>query len=213
MKKITAVILLYAAFATPAFAEGFFIGGDIGIASGYPDRTAEVGNALIGGGATYVSVTQKKSSVAYDLRLGQWVTEHFGWELGYDRLGSVDGTWTTTGATTNGSYKYTASASHLAVLGGIPLGGRSKLYGKVGLFSGSTKEDWSSSNGNISSKTQSSSGLLLGGGYEQSFNDHLAGHVGLNLFNGMKFYDFAKNTTATDKKTLVQLAVGVDYKF
>ncbi len=214
MKKITAAFLLSAAFATPVLAEGFFIGGDIGFAGGYPDRTEEVGNGLLSAGATYVSVTQKKASVAYDLRLGQWVTKNFGWELGYDGLGSVDGTWTSAGGTaTTGGYKYTASAAHLAVLGGIPLGGRGKLYGKIGLFSAATKEDAHNTVGYSRSITQNSTGLLLGGGYELSFNEHLAGHVGLNLFNGVKFYDFTKSTTATDNKTIVQLALGLDYKF
>lgn len=209
MKKIAAAVLLTASLATPAFAEGYFIGADIGTAAGYPDRTGETINGLIGAGATYASATQKTSSVAFDLHGGQWITERFGWEVGYDAFGSVDGSWTSIGSTT-GSYKYSASAVHVAALGGIPLG-RGKLYGKAGLFSASTKEDASNTVGFSSSKTQSSTGLLIGGGYELSFSDKIAGHAGMNLFNGMKFNDFTNNTTSN--KTLVQVLVGVDYKF
>lgn len=209
MKRITAAVLLSAAFATPAFAEGFFIGADIGTAAGYPDRTGETVNGLIAAGATYASATQKTSSIAFGLHGGQWITEHFGWEVGYDALGSVDGSWVSIGATT-GSYKYSASAFHVAALGGIPLG-RGKLYGKAGLFSASTKEDASNTVGFSASKTQSSTGLILGGGYELSFSDKIAGHAGINLFNGMKFNDFTNNTTSN--KTLAQVVVGVDYTF
>jgi OmpA-OmpF porin, OOP family len=210
VKKIAAAMALSTVFATPAFAGGFFIGGDLGIAAGYPDRKEEVGNGLIGAGATYVSVTQKMASIALDLHGGQWVTEQFGWEIGYDALGSADGDWTSSGAST-GSYKYTASAYHFALLGGIPVGGRGKLFGKAGLFSASTKEEVSNTGGYHSSITQSSSGLLLGGGYELSFNERVAGRAGITLFNGVKFNDFTNNQT--DKKTLVQVAVGVNYKF
>lgn len=210
MKKITAAITLFAVFATPASAAGFFIGGDLGFTAGYPNRTEEVGNGLLGAGATSASVTQKKVSIALDLYGGQWVSEQFGWEIGYDALGSADGDWTSTGAST-GSYKYTVSAYHFALLGGIPVGGRGKLYGKAGIFSASTKEEWSNTTGFSGSITQSSSGLLLGGGYELSFNDRLAGRAGITLFNGVQFNDFTNNQT--DKKTLIELAVGVNYKF
>lgn len=212
MKKISAAVLLFAAFATPVFAEGFFIGADIGTATGYPDRTAEIANGLVTAGATFASATEKKTSFAFDLHGGQWVTERFGWEVGYDSLGSVDGSWTSIGGTaTTGSFKYSVSALHVAALGGIPMG-HGKLYGKAGLFSASTKEDASNTVGYSQSKTQSSTGLLVGGGYELSFNDKLAGHVGFNLFNGVKFNDFTNTPNTTDKNNIFQVVVGVDFK-
>jgi hypothetical protein len=209
MKKFVATVALSFALTTPAFAEGFFIGGDVGITLGYPDRTSDVGNGLLGAGATSAHVSQKVASTALALRGGQWMGERFGWELGYDGLGSVDGTWSSTGSTT-GSYKYSASAFHLAALGGIPVG-RGKIYGKAGIFSGSTKEEASNTIGYHESTTTSSTGLLIGAGYEFSFTEKLAGHVGANLFNGMKFHNFATNTS--DTKTLINVAFGVDFKF
>lgn len=212
MKQMIFAAALLGSVSFGAQAEGFFIGGDIGTVSGYPDRTGATVSALMGAGATSASATQKTGSAAFNLHGGQWLNAHFGWEVGYDVLGSVDGSWTSVGATT-GSYKYSASAFHVAALGGIPMGGRGKLYGKVGLFSASTKEEARNTVGFFSSKTQSSTGLLVGGGYELSFTEKIAGHAGISLFNGVKFDDFTTNNTTTDKKTLVQIAVGVDYKF
>jgi hypothetical protein len=209
MKKYITAAALSFALVTPAFAEGFFIGGDVGIALGYPDRTSDVGNGLMGAGATSAHVTQKVASTTLALHGGQWINEQFGWEVGYDGLGSVDGTWSSTGSTT-GSYKYSASAFHLAALGGIPVG-RGKIYGKAGAFSASTTEDASNTVGFHSSTTTSSSGLLIGAGYSFAFTEKLAGHVGANLFNGVKFHNFATNTS--DSKTLFNVAFGVDFKF
>lgn len=209
MKKNILVLALLSAIATPTLAEGGFIGGDIGLVLGYPNRTGETASGLSAAGATSLSVTQKVSSIAFDLRGGQWITEQLGWEIGYDALGNVDGSWTSTGSTT-GNYKYSASAYHFVALGGIPMGG-GKLYGKAGVFSASVKEDASNTAGFSASNTQSSTGLLLGGGYEWSLSDKLAGHTGIDLFNGVKFHDFSNNKT--ENKTLVQISVGVDYKF
>lgn len=210
MKKITAAILLSATFATPVFADGFFIGADVGTATGYPDRTAEAENGLVAAGATSVSASEKKTSFAFGVHGGQWITQNFGWEVGYDSLGKVDGSWTSTGSTT-GSFKYSVSAFHVAALGGIPMG-RGKLYGKAGVFSASTKEDWSNNFALSGSTTQNSTGLLVGGGYELPFSDKLEGHVGFNLFNGVKFNDFTNIPNTTDKNNIFQVVVGVDFK-
>lgn len=209
MRKIVGAALLSAVMSTPVYSAGFFLGADIGSTGGYPDRTGETVNALIGFGASSASATQKKASLGFSVRVGQWVTDRFGWELGYNGFGSIDGSWTSVGATT-GSYKYTASAAHLAVLGGIPVGS-GKIYGKAGLYSASTKEEASNTVGYSASKTHSSSGLLIGGGYEWAFTGNLSGHAGVNLFNGVKFNNFVDNTTTN--KTLAQVAVGVDFKF
>lgn len=216
MKNITAAILLFAVFASPAFAEGFFVGSSIGFASGYPDKTKEIRNALINAGATYTEVIQKKTGIgAFDVHGGQWINEYFGWEVGNAYLGKVDGTWTSVGSSA-GSYEYSAHALHAAALGGIPLGKRNKLYGKVGWYAGSTTENVDYTGSYSQSKTEECANFFAGVGYEMSFSDHFAGNVEFNLFNGMKFYDFAKSTPIekkTEDRTIIRLAIGLNYKF
>jgi opacity protein-like surface antigen len=180
MKIILSIVFLSCAFT--AYAEGFFIGGAVGIVI-YPNYTTDTSNWLIDAGASYASVKQNKGSFTLDFHGGQWVNKSLGWEAGYTDLGSVDGSYTSnlTFPGANGTYKYSASASHLAALGGTPLG-LGRLFGKIGLFSASTHLS-----DPFGSQNESSTGLLLGGGYELSLTPNLAGRAGINLFNGVKF--------------------------
>jgi len=201
MKKILAIVLLSATFT--AHAEGFSIGGDIGMVT-YPDYTSDIQTLWLGPNS---SVSQNLVSATLDIHGGQWINDYFGWEVGFADLGSVSGSYNS--AIVNGSYKYSAAALHVAALGGIPLG-KGKLFGKAGLFSATTKlED------NcfvcIPSQTLSSTGLMIGGGYELWFTPHISGRVGLNLYNGVKFINEA--TYAAESKSMLQAAVGANFTF
>lgn len=202
MKSSFVAVLLSAMLTTSAMAEGFFIGSNIGFAL-YPDRIAT------DPGATSTSTSQQRTSLALDLRGGQWFDERYGWEVGYDALGNIDGSWRSVSSSATGSYKYSASALHLALLGRIPLR-HGKLFGKAGLFSASTTEEVATSTGTSTSATINSAGLMIGVGYEYRFST-IGVHAGFNFYHGMKFHDFMNNKV--ESMSTPQFAAGVDYYF
>jgi hypothetical protein len=208
MKKILAIALLCTAFA--AHGEGLFIGADIGSVT-YPDYTSDLTNTLLADGASFTDVSQNVSAFTVGFHVGQWVTDSFGWEAGYTDLGSVDGTYNSDAPVigNSGTYSYSASAFHVAVLGGIPMG-RGELFGKAGVFSARTTLN-DNCPGCIPSQSASSTGFLFGGGYELWFNHNVSARFGLNIFNGVKFVNVA--TYTYDYQTMVQAAVGVNYSF
>lgn len=206
--KVLAAALVSAAVSSSAMAEGFFIGADVGTVK-YPDYTNDIVSGLMSRGAFFASASQNAGSLTLGIRGGQWVSQNFGWEAGYTDLGSVDGTFNS--SIISGTYKYSASALHAAVLGGIPLG-RGKLFGKAGLFSATTKLSGNIFGaGILAPADQSSTGLLLGGGYELAFNNHISGRAGLDLYNGVKFSNVWSGVV--ESKTMVKVGVGVNFTF
>ncbi len=209
MNETTVKTLLAGAFMGAAFAahaEGAYVGVEVGQVS-YPDYTTDSVNFLASQGATFASTTQAVTGTSVGVHVGQWVTRSFGFEVGYTDLGSVDGSFTSN--VLSGTYSYSANAFHGEVLGGIPLG-RGTLFGKVGLFSAKTTLN---DNCSICTPTQSvtSTGLLVGGGYEFFFTRKFSGRASLNVYNGMKFIN--EGTYLTENKSITQLAVGVNYLF
>ncbi len=207
--KVLAAALVCAAASSSAMAEGFFIGADVGQMR-YPDYTNEVVNGLMASGAGFASATQDAASFSFGIHGGQWVNQNFGWEAGYADFGSVSGTFNSNLINGSGTYKYSASALYASALGGIPLG-HGKLYGKAGLFSATTKLSGTVGAFLLAAQDQSSTGLLLGGGYELAFNNHISGRAGLDLYNGVKFSNVWSGVV--ESKTLVQVGVGVNFTF
>lgn len=208
-----------ASTAPSASGKTTFIGVDIGALSGYPNSTGTIVSGLTANGWTSASATERVSPVAYDFHGGQWLSERLGWEVGYGVYGSVDGLFSASTTTQNyfGSYAYSASIVYGAVLGAIPLGS-GKLYGKAGLHSTSTTTAFSSYKNNLAvslitgSTSQSSTGFLLGGGYEYAFNKNWAVRADITMFNGAQFAS-AWNFATIENKTLIQTAAGLNYSF
>jgi opacity protein-like surface antigen len=206
--------------ATPPSGKTTFVGIDIGTVSGYLDSQSTITSGLTASGWGSVSVSQNVSSAAVNIHGGQWLSEHLGWEAGYSDFGKVTGTVTAyaTPQSYFGSYSYSASTAYAAVLGAIPFGS-SKLYGKAGLHSTSTKTDfnvyrynYTTLSTNTGSTTKSSTGFVLGGGYEYAFNKSWAIRADVTMFNGAQFTS-AWNLSTTENKTLIQTAIGVDFSF
>lgn len=240
MKNTFVFALLAFAITTPAFAEEnstastpapvettppasvrTFIGGDIGMLSGYPDSTGTIVSGQLAGGWTSASATQKIATTSYGIHGGQWLSERLGWEVGYGAFGNVKGSFSSSSATQSyyGSYEYSASSVYAAVLGAIPLGA-GKLYGKAGLHSTSTTTNYTSYLYTFSrlqrtysgSTTTSSTGFLLGGGYEYAFNKNWAVRADVTMFNGAQFASVTNFATIADQ-TLFQTAAGLNYSF
>ena len=208
MKKILAIILFSVSLG--AHAEGFFVGGDLGLVS-YPDYTPDIANGLYGTGASYVGTTQRVVSGSVEIHGGQWITDTFGWEAGFTGLGSVTGSYVSdspTAAYPSGSYKYSASAVHIAALFGIVLG-RGTLFGKFGLASAATTLDDPSV-----SWTVYSTPLLIGGGYEFWFNPNVSLRAGLDLYSGVHFVNEGSYPYYTiESRGMARAAVGVNFTF
>lgn len=207
------------AVTTPSASGKTFIGVDIGLLSGYPDSTGAIVSGQIAGGWTSASATQKISTTSFNIHGGQWLSERLGWEVGYSDFGSAIGSFNSTTASQsyNGSYQYSASTVYAAALGATSLGA-GKLYGKAGLHSTSTKTEYTSLLYRFStlqgrfagSTTMSSTGFLLGGGYEYAFNKNWAVRADITMFSGVQFANVSKFSTI-ENQTLIQTSVGLNY--
>lgn len=186
MKKVFGMFAaLIGCLTFNAQAEGFFIGGEAGVTT-YPGFESFVGVA---------------SSTAAGIYGGQWLNENLGWEAALTDLGSVESTGA--GATRN---KHAASALSAAALGGFKLG-KGSVFGKVGLYRASVKNEATSF-----SVTTSSTNFVIGGGYSMSFAEHLVGKAELDIYDSVKFQKV--NTPAgTTNSTINKLSVGIAYAF
>ncbi|HLP99115.1 MAG TPA: hypothetical protein VK149_11785 [Sideroxyarcus sp.] len=200
-------------FSVASQAAGLFVGGGLGVIA-YPNWTDKLTSGALAAGATFAATDQEASGVGAGIRVGQWVSDNLGWEVGYSDLGSVTGHTGATfaGTAEMGTWKFSATAAHLAMLGGVKFN-RSSLFGKIGVHSSSTKleGDYVVGNGTYS-RSASGTGLLIGGGYIFPFTENLYGRAAIDIFNGVKFTDplvFANST----KETLTKISFGLDYRF
>jgi len=207
MKKI--FLLLPAFLSLPAYADGNFIGANFGSAFGYPNSTDTIPRALISAGAPSASAQQKAGSLGGSIYIGKWFNESVGWEWGYNYLGGgIDGSYKA--APLTGTYNYSASAFHWAVLGGIP-SGSGKFYGKAGFYSAKTNSEWSIAGRTSSSGSNGNLGLLLGVGYEEALSQNFSTRFGVDLYNGVKFQEVAHGTDAN--QNLFRISLGLNLKY
>ncbi|HLP98010.1 MAG TPA: hypothetical protein VK149_06165 [Sideroxyarcus sp.] len=212
MKQVSTLFAaLLGCCALSAQAEGFFAGGEFGTTA-YPDFAGPAAQSAINTGFASASATQDKASTAFGVYGGQWLTGNLGWEAGYTDLGSIAGTVTTTGPAATATYKYSATALYAAALGGMKLG-KGTLYGKAGLYSASVKYDETipPGVGVATPSTDSSIGLVIGGGYSVPFMEHLVGKAELAIYNGVKFHEVMATGTKSD--TITKVSIGVAYAF
>ena len=217
MNRLLAILLVLLA-ATPAKAQGFFIGGEASLIA-YPLWDTEIHDTIVNNGSHPNTSTEVSGDLGAGIHAGQWINDNFGWEVGYDHMGNASGDFSFWDAAFTNYYDYSwkayAKASHAAFLGSINFG-RSKLRLKGGLYHASTTVDLTSTSPSITSRSWSNSntGVLLGAGYSFAFTDHLVGNAGINLFNGVEFADLpSANMNNTRSENLHKIFVGVDYIF
>lgn len=197
-------------FAVTAQAGGLFIGIETSDIS-YPNWAKRIDGLYYAAGANSSSTEQDTGSMGHGIRAGVWLNDNFGLEAGYDDLGSITGLSTVYFGPISGQgrWKFSATASHAAMLGGIKLG-RGTLFGKVGIHHSFTKlEGTYVTNGPYSA---SSTGALFGGGYSFRFTEHISVKAALEEFKGVKFTDWS-NFANTTTETLVKISLGADYTF
>lgn len=209
-KTLTAALLGLFSLLPATQAEGLFVGGEVSTVM-YPKWIDKFTSTA--GGAGAAASDQVPSRAGSGVRVGQWLNDSLGWEVGYSDLGSNTGrTVILGGAPEMGTWKFFATAVHLAALGGMKFG-KSTLFGKIGMHSSSTKLEGDVIIGNATySESASGTGLLIGGGYIFPFTEYLSGRAAIDIFNSVEFTDpvlFANST----KETLTKISLGLDYMF
>lgn len=211
LKKIVALLLAFS--LSNSASAGGFVGADLSSSFGYPDSTNLLVDGFINNGFSSANAQQKSGTLGFGVVGGKWFSEKLGWEFGYAKLGSgVDGSFSTTGPTRAGTYDYTASAFHMAILGGTKAGD-GKIYGKVGLYRSSTESKWAYTVGSTSSSTGSNSnmGLMMGVGYEMPINANLSTRFGADIYNGVEFQEISNSTKV--QKMLYRMSLGLIYNY
>lgn len=215
MKKIVAAILL-GCFALSAQAEGGYVGVGIGSVV-YPNWVDVANSTAISAGFSSARTEQNAGSLGFEIYSGQWFSDNIGYEIGYADLGSITGNQTLSGPSATYTYKYSATALHVSVLGGVTVG-KHKLFGKVGIFNASTKLQENAAIPSLSrtysaSFSDSSSGLVVGAGYTSSITDKLISKLEFDVYNGVKFANDFTPTKTVDSKNLMKLFFGLGYEF
>lgn len=187
MKKTVIATLLFAAFATSAFAadEGFYAGVTLG--------TARTQNP-------FSNVTMSKTSdTTFGVLAGYQFTKNWGAEAFYTSAGKFSGA---AGANVvNGS----ANAFGVNAVGTLPLSDAFALYGKLGIAS--TKTSASSTLGDVTSATRTNATVGLGGIY------NINQSVGIRF--GWDRYGASVNTVlgGASKHNIDAYTLGAVFKF
>lgn len=214
MKKLfLSFAVLLGSLALNVQAEGFFVGGDIAPFVSWQAKSED----CFFNCSPYHS-QQDSTSTGFGIHGGQWVWSGYGgmvgWEVGYDNLGSINGSTTgTIGFTTStGRWKYAATAQHIAILlEGIK--GQNMAFSKIGIYRSSTKAEGSYVfGGGTYSHQTTGSGLLLGIGYKYAFTTHLSWVAALDGFVNVKVTD-PTNPPAATSQNLLKVSFGADYNF
>lgn len=143
MKKLMALAMA-AAFAAPAFAGDFYVGGDIG-------RSKVKGGSESIGGVTVTMADWKDTT--YAIFGGYTLNDNFALELGYRSLGK------NTVSVDSKTVDVKGSALQASVVASMPVGNDFSIYGRLGVNSVKVKATYA---GN--SETDSESKALIGFG-------------------------------------------------
>lgn len=210
--RICAAAAASVLLATPAMADGFYAGGQLGWAS-EPSFTGQATVAMRNAGYPVASVWEDKGNNAgAEAYFGQWVNANFGWEAGITALGTVHGRIAaTSGANTIfTSYHYSAAALSIAVQGGVNVTPADKLFVKGGIYNA-----FATMNGPTSTVTRYSFGPVVGLGYSHRFAEHWSGQVQASDYLGVRYPDFEyfSPTNNTSRHDIAMFTVGVSYLF
>ena len=194
---VFALVALAVAFvrAEPAIADAY-VGVDLGFAQAdmKAEQTASRLATLSGSTVTYIY----DEAVGY-LRgyIGLPINEMFGLEGGYFNTGSLDATYTITGASATESYDADGFDLTAIIRGNdFKKGG---IYGRAGLhfseLSGAASITIGGTTYNIASQSASGTGTVFGGGYElEKSADGTAIRVGIDFYSTIGGLDDADFT-------------------
>ena len=208
MKTKVVALALLLGLSTGARAEGCFINGDFGL-NAFPNRADSANAVVYQAGAAYSSSSQTTTSFGFGVDVGQWVSQRFGWEIGYADFGNVTGYSSfgnSFGSAFGISYKYASTATHVELLAGSNSG----LFGKVGFYNASTQ--LSIQGQTISPKGSSGMFFGIGGRYPSDRLDHWAYRFGIDVYPRIKFTDLADSSKATSG-IITKIYLGEDYTF
>lgn len=202
MEKRLVVIsaLLLAFMGAEANAESF-VGGAVGVAS-YPDfvasDTTAVANlvAAANPGTPIVATgVQDKTGTGLKLFGGTWINNNFGAEVGYVDFGKPSETIATTGVATTWTAKVTASAFYGAILGGVKVNDKTRIFGKLGVYSSSATTTYSVIGpGGTAGLSQSASntGAMFGIGSSYQFSQTIGMRLEFEHYGQIKINDYSK---------------------
>ena len=208
MKLRILIFTLFSGLSLGTSAEGYFVGGDIGL-NIFPSWVDRADTAEYGAGAAYSITSQPALSFGLGINAGQWINHVLGWEVGYDNFGSVTG-YTTTGGNyayaIGNSYQFASAAYHAEAL----LGSNSGLFAKVGLYNATTQLAIS----HLSISPDKSSGIFfgMGGRYYSDDSEHFAFRIGVDIYPKVKFSDLS-DFTKTTSETITKIYLGEEYIF
>lgn len=212
-KSFLAFAVLLGSLVLQVQAEGFFVGADIAPIINWQAKSED----CFFNCSPYHS-EQDSTSVGFGIHGGQWLWSDnggvVGWEVGYDNLGSINGSTTATIGLSTGTarWKYAATAQHAAVLlEGI--NGQNRVFSKIGIYRSSTKAEGAYVfGGGTYSHQASGAGLLLGVGYRYAYTKHLSWVAAVDGLIHVKVTDPA-NPAGTTSENLLKVAFGADYNF
>jgi hypothetical protein len=218
MKKVSVLsALVLSSVALHSHAADFFVGAEAGVAL-FPDFTDRAVQTSPVQGST---ATQDKTSAAFGIYGGAWLTENFGVEAAYTDLGKVEGSVSGTitsgpaaGTTVRSTYKYSANALSVTALGGIKLGAGT-LYGKAGIYSATVKNETATGPGGsvTDSASTSSTGLVYGAGYAFPFTKHLVGKAEVAIYDGVQFQKLFAQKGTNVSENITKASLGLAYAF
>lgn len=207
--KLLASAVLAALFVAPVQAQQTYFGLDLGVAS--VDRSSEQSRdldaALLITDALLVTSKVDQRSTTFRVHLGYFITDDVALEIGYFSTGSFDGTYS---ASTGQNVKTETQLSGFDVSANYYIGG---FFLKGGLHN--TKADFKATDVYGSSGfDKSTTGLLLGLGYQNKLAKNLDYRLSYTYLNGVEtpslstyiFNDY-------NKQDFGFLAAGLVYKF
>ncbi|NHQ86077.1 outer membrane beta-barrel protein [Iodobacter sp. HSC-16F04] len=151
-KNILASLVLSALIASPVFAEGFYIGADVGSSKAKADSNG---------------YSIEKSDTAWGIHGGYKFSPYLAAELGYRSFGKFEENY----SFMKGSVE--ASAVQASVIGSYPFSEAFNIYGRLGVASIKTTSKISSDFYNAQND-QTDTKALFGIGAQYSFNKNLS---------------------------------------
>lgn len=194
-----------------ASANDTFIGANLNLTTGFTDSTTTLVDALVYDfGASYARAEQDTVGFGGGLVVGTWFNDVIGFEAGYNSLGKVEGSSTSSISLVSPlTYSYGAAALHLALLAGGKIK-NDRLYARIGVYNAQTTSEWAIPS-RSESGTTSSSGALIGVGYDHLFTDHWAGRLQANLYNRVEFQEIVYGYK--EREDLFSISYGMNYNF
>jgi opacity protein-like surface antigen len=206
--KLLASAVLAALFVAPVQAQQTYIGLDLGVAS--VDRSSEQSRdldaALAITGAPLATSTVEQRSGLFRVHLGHFISDNLSLELGYFSSGSFDGSYSAGGE----RIKTETKISGFDVSANYYIG---NFFVKGGLHNTKADFDAKSDSGDSVSFDKTSTGLLLGLGYQNQLAENLDYRISYTYMNGIKTPSLSTIFGRENDQDFGFLTAGLIYKF